>query len=43
MGMLLGILLFVFVVLGILAGAALWIDRSAATHGSMQGQRKHQQ
>ena len=37
MGMLLGVLLFVFLLLGIIAGAAWLIDRSAAAQRGSQG------
>jgi hypothetical protein len=38
MGMLFGVILFVFVLLAIIAGAAYVIDRSADTPGRSQGQ-----
>ncbi len=37
MGMLLGVMLFVFALLAIIAGAARLIDRSAATRRRPQG------
>lgn len=40
MGMLLGVTLFVFALLAIIAAASYWIDRSAEPPDSAQGQQR---